>query len=546
MSPCLLRGSLLKEENIFVVFCGAWGGRITLKEGFKSEVKKDYFDIDYLRPDIKKRAVRGAGVTVFSHALGFFIHMASTIILARLLVPKDFGLVAMVTTFSLLLQNFGMNGFTEAIIQKEDLNHEMMSTLFWINAGISFSLTLFFMALAPLLGWFFREPRLQVITVAVALSIISSGFSTMHSALLKRNMQFHLVSAIGVATQLVCVSTTIALAWCGYGYWALVVNTVCLPLFAGVGYWISCSWRPGLPARGTGVGKMIRFALHTYGNFTMNYFSRNFDNLLVGKFCGSESLGFYKKAYDLFALPVNQLTAPLTSVALAALSRFSNEPEKYRRHYLESVSTLAFIGMGLSLYLTLMAKDLILLVLGPQWNKAGELFAFFGPGIGIMLIYGTQGWLHLSLGRPDRWLCWGIFEFIIQALLFSGGIFFGPKGVAIAWAVSFYLLIGPCLWYAGRPVKLKVSAVFEVSWKYLMAAAVTGIVSWFILYANDVLSPKFLACNIVFRIFISFVFCMSLYLIMVIAFYQGIKPISQLISMFFQMIPGRAQKHFKQ
>jgi O-antigen/teichoic acid export membrane protein len=173
-------------------------------------VKKDYFDIGYLRPDIKKRAVRGAGAMVFSQTLGFMIQITSTIILARLLAPEDFGLVAMVTTFSLLLQNFGMNGFTEAIIQKEDINHEMISTLFWINAGISLALTLFFMAMAPLLGSFFREPRLQLITVVVALSIISTGLSTLHSALLKRNMQFYLLAAIGIATQLICTSTTIA------------------------------------------------------------------------------------------------------------------------------------------------------------------------------------------------------------------------------------------------------------------------------------------------------------------------------------------------
>ena len=500
-------------------------------------MKKDYFDIDYLRPDIKKRAMRGAGAMVFSQALGFMIHITSTIILARLLAPEDFGLVAMVTTFSLLLQNFGMNGFTEAIIQKEDINHEMISTLFWINAGISLALTLFFMAMAPLLGWFFREPRLQLITVVVALSIISTGLSTLHSALLKRNMQFYLLSAIGIANQLICVSTTIALAWFGYRYWALVVNTVCTQLVHGIGVWIFCTWRPGLPARRTGVGKIISFALNTYGNFTMNYCSRNLDNLLVGRFCGSESLGYYKKAYDLFALPVNQLTAPLTSVALAALSRFCNEPEKYRRHYLESVSTLAFIGMGLSLLLTLMAKDLILLVLGPQWGKAGEIFAFFSPGIGIMMLYGTHGWLHLSLGRPDRWFRWGIFEFIIIALFFLIGITLGPSGVAVAWTTSFYILIGPCLWYAGRPVALKVSDVFAAIWKYFMAAAVTGIACWFILYAYDLTSPVFLACNIFMRIFVSLILCIPLYFIMVIAFYRSLKPILQFIRLFYEMVP---------
>ena len=117
--------------------------------------------------------------------------------------------------------------------------------------------------------------------------------------------------------------------------------------------------------------------------------------------------------------------------------------------------------MPLSAMLTLAGYDIILLVLGPQWTKAGEVFCYFGASIGIMLIYGTQGWLHLSLGRPDRWFRWGITECIAITCFFIIGLQFGISGVAIAYSLAFYLLAGPCLWYAGKPVHLTISSLLS-------------------------------------------------------------------------------------
>ena len=161
--------------------------------------------------------------------LSFFVHFFSTVILARLLTPNDFGLITMVTAFSLLLQNFGVNGFTEAIIQREDLNHKMMSTLFWLNAAISSALTIIFMLMAPFLVWFYKEPQLNTITIGIAFSIIAGGMSTLHMAILRRNMQFYITPGFQ-SNGAYKYFTAILLAWLGWGYWALVANTVMHPL----------------------------------------------------------------------------------------------------------------------------------------------------------------------------------------------------------------------------------------------------------------------------------------------------------------------------
>src|SRR5947207_2396160 len=318
---------------------------------------KNYFKKLEPWSQLKFRAVRGGAVTVMTNALAFGIQMIGTIVLARLLTPRDFGLVIMVTTFSLFLQTF-VTGFTESTIQRETISHSQLSNLFWINIGLSSLLTLLFWFASPLIAWLYHEPELKAISAAVAFSIVASSLGTQHRALLQRNMKFGLVSWNGVVARGMSLFVTITAAWMGWGYWALITSVLLLPFIEGVGAWVCCGWRPGLPSRGADVRPMIRFGLNTYGYWGANYITRNLDNLLVGWCYGSGSLGGYKKAYDLFALPVNQLSMPLTNVALASLSRLRDDPDRYRRNYGKAICFLAFIGMGLSAMLTLAGKDL--------------------------------------------------------------------------------------------------------------------------------------------------------------------------------------------
>ncbi len=511
----------------------------------KSSSRDTYFDVTHLRSDIKKRAIRGAGATVFSQSSIYGIQMIGTIVLARLLSPDDFGLIGMVTAFSLLLQNFGVNGFTEAVIQKEEIHHEQISTLFWINVALSSTLALLFMALAPLIVSFYKEPRLRSITIAIAFSIVFAGLSTHHEALLKRNMQFYRTSANEVVATFISLVLAISLAWRGWGYWALVTRRVALPLVTAVGAWILCRWRPGLPSRNTGVMPMLRFAINTYGNFTFTYFSRNLDKVLIGWRHGTQSLGHYGRAYYLFSMPADQLTNPVTSVAIATLSRVRDDPEKYRRSYLEAVSIIAFIGMVLSALLTLIGYDVILLLLGSQWKKAGQILSVFGPAVGIMLVYNTHGWLHLSLGRADRWFRWGIIAFIITGLFFLIGLPFGPVGVAVAYGASFYFLIVPGLWYAGKPINLKLSSIGLAIWRYCLAALGAGILCWFLLYSFDSTHNIFINLNIFVRILISLILCVSIYLGLIVALYQSIKPISQFFFLLHDMLPIKSSSKLR-
>ena len=485
---------------------------------------------------LRRLAVRGAGVTVLSNGLGFALQMIGTVVLARLLTPADYGLVTMVTIFSLIPMNFGLNGFTEAVLQREEVDHTLASNLFWINVGLSLLLTIGFAAAGPLLGWFYGDPRVAAVAVAVALTIFFTSLSVLHLALLKRAMRFTGASANDIVARAVSVTVSILLAWAGWGYWALVWGVVALPLATTAGAWVLCRWAPGLPQRHVGTGPMVRFAMNTYGRFLVNYFTRNTDILLIGWRFGPEPLGLYKKAYDLFVLPVNQLSFPLTTVAVSTLSRLTRDSSQQGRYFLGALSTLAFVGMGLGVDLTLVGKDVLFLLLGPGWEESGRIFTFFGPGIGIMLLYGTHGWIHLSIGRADRWFRWGLVEFGVTSLLFLLGLQWGPVGVAVAWVVSLWVLTIPALWYAGKPAGLGIAPVISAVWKYVLASALAGCASAVIIWGIPSLAGTLGSIGAIGRIVvISFLFG-ALYLGAVILFHRGCAPIRQVAELLRDMV----------
>ncbi len=336
--------------------------------------------------ELRHLAVRGAAATVSAQGLALAAQVVATVILARLLTPADFGVVAMVTTFSLLLESFGLNGFTEAVIQREEMDRFTASNLFWLNSGAGLVLAIALGSAGSLLARFYRNPLVANVAVGMSATIFIGATSVIHLALLKRAMRFAAVSANDVLAKAVGVAVAILLAFAGWGYWGLVAGFVAQRLGTTIGALWLCRWIPSLPRRGVRTRAMLTFAANVYGRFGVNYFARNLDNLLVGWQFNAAALGFYKKAYDLFALSASQLTAPLHGVALAALSRLNQDPARFRRYLANSLGIVAFIGMAMGADLTLVGKDVVLLVLGPKWSESGRIFELFGPGIGIMLL----------------------------------------------------------------------------------------------------------------------------------------------------------------
>lgn len=442
----------------------------------------------------------------------------------------------MVTTVSLFFSNFGLNGFTEAVLQRQEIDNALASNLFWINLSVGVVLTIGFAEAGSLLARFYRDPLVSRVAAWVSLTIVFTSISVIHLALLKRAMRFPEASVNSIVARSTSLAVAIILGWVGLGYWALVAGAIVLPLTESQA-WYLCRWLPCVPRRVAGTGSAVRFAMSVYGRFGVGFFTQNMDNLLVGWRFGAPALGFYKKAYDLFALSGCQLSAPLTNVAVSALSRMKQGSVEYRRHILSALALMAFVGMGVGADLTLVGKDVIRLLLGPKWSESGRIFAFFGPGIGIMVLYYSHGWIHLSIGRADRWLRWAVVEVTFTGLLFLLALPWGPKGIAAAWTASFWILTLPAFWYAGRPIRLGIRPMVAAVWKYLLASLLAGSACFGIIGRFPVLLAMPGAVGAFKRMAILSALFGTLYLVAVVVLCRGYGPLLQVARLLRDLLP---------
>ena len=498
----------------------------------------EYFGTESLQSDLKKKAIQGGGSMLISRTANLAIQFLSTVVLARLLTPEDFGLVTMVTAFSLIFYNVGLNGFSEAIIQKERITQAQVSTLFWIGLSISTALAVLFAVCSPLLARFYKEPRLVPIAMALSIGFVFSALATEHIALIMRNMQFKKLMVNEVVAGILSTGIAIGMALSGYAYWAVVARHLSTPIFSAVFAWLQCSWRPGRPVKDPEIPGMVKFAAKTYANFFVRYVERNSDKVLLGRRWGSQEVGNYDRAYYLFVMPANQLVVPLSGVALATLSRLHKEPPRYKLYYLKALSLLTLIGTLVSVIMTINGRDIILFVLGPQWGKTGVIFSALGPAIGITVIYATIGWLHLSQGNPGRWLRWGTFAAAFTLVCLFLGLPYGALGVAVAYSLSFYVLTWPGIWYAAKPMGIRMREIWKAVWTYLAAAIASGITISWVINNVSVLSGFMGNAYVVVRIMIVTVLCTLLFFAVVIILSGGLKPVLEMVNLLRMMMPA--------
>ena len=491
---------------------------------------------DVSKDGLKAKAVKGAGINVATNFLGTVLHMAGVVILARLVSPKDFGLVAMVTAFSQWFMNFGVNGFTEYIIQKQDLNENTVNSIFWIHLITAVLLASGFTVFGLLLVDFYSEPTLCGIASAMSLSFVFCALFTSHAALLRRQMKFTALAITELVAVFLSIVFAIASALGGLEYWSVVIRQLMVPFVTMIGVWMISPWKPGVPRQLSDALPGLKYAFQVYFNFSLTYVTRSLDKVLLGKFHGSAMLGNYDRAYQLSSMPAVQLLTPLHSVALSTLSRLKNDRERFSTYFCKAISMIAFFGTIATLIVLLSARDLIYLLLGPAWNEAGLVVMAFSPGIAATLIYGTHPWLHLSLGTPDRWLRWNVLAVALMITAFAIAAPYGAVTMAVAYSVSAYVLIFPGLWYAGRPIQLSLKKVMNSIWAYFTAAIVVCACWQYLSIYWTPLKVLLVGISPLSRIIMNSFVGLLLYLILVIILQRNFNSILETVSVLRLML----------
>jgi PST family polysaccharide transporter len=444
----------------------------------EADSKSEHFRTDHLLVDLAGKSARGGVVTVAAQSAKFLLQMLSTMVLARVLSPKDFGLIAMVTAITGFVAVFKDCGLSEATVQRLKITHAQVSNLFWVNLLLSICVTLFIAALAPVISWFYHEPRLTPITLVLSTTFIFSGMVVQHQALLRRQMRFKALASIDVASMLSGAVVGVVMGVSGCNYWSLVGLTFTSTVVNCILVWIKCEWRPSLFERGAGAREMLAFGGNLTGFTVLNYFTRNFDCVLIGRVLGSVSVGIYSKAYGLLSLPIGQINAPISTVMLPALCRLQDNPTEYTRLYLRALGVLSFLTVPLVVFSFAFAHDLVLVLLGRQWLPAVVVFQMLAPAALVSAINIAPGWLCTSLGHPRKQLNYGLISAPLCIAAFIIGLKWGLEGIAGCFSLTFFILFWVFTWYAslGTPVRfLQILRIFCVTGAI---SCVAGSITW--------------------------------------------------------------------
>ena len=407
----------------------------------------EHFRTDHLLSDLKGRSIRGVAVTLGAQALKFFIGLGATIILARLLSVKDYGMLAMVgviTGFVGLLRDGGLG---IATVQGAAINSEQISTLFWINATLGVVLAVIVASISPVVAWFYNDSELLAVTVAMAVPFILGGLTVQHQALLQRQMRFKTISGIEIANVVISAGVGIGAATAGWGYWSLVIMSISYGLVNSILVLWLCPWRPNRPAFGSGVREMLKFGGVLTLNNLFDCLGGSVDKLLLGKFYTADSLGLYTRAQALMLQPLTQLMPAVQNVMLPAMSRLMENPKQFRIVFLEMLQMGAFACSFMAAFLVVNADWLIGVLLGPKWGEATDILrllagpAFFIP-IGALCLTSLT-----AQSKSNEIMLWGMLKNIIIVIAVLLGLPWGVTGVAASLSITAVLLLFPILNY---------------------------------------------------------------------------------------------------
>jgi O-antigen/teichoic acid export membrane protein len=397
--------------------------------------------------DLKGKTIRGGFARLCSQGASFLLRVGCLMILARLLSPKDFGLVGMVTAFTEALTWLRDFGLSSAAIQRPIVTEDQISTLFWINISFGALLALATVAMAPAIAAFYHEPELFGVTVVLAVGFLFNGAGVQHSALLQRQMRFTTMAMVSVVSFIVSALIGICGAKAGYGYWALVAMTVSSPLAATVGFWLTTGWVPRIPHRRAGIRSMIYFG----GTITLNglvaYIAFNADKVLVGRFWGADAMGIYGRAYQLVNIPTATINSTVGEVAFSALSRLQDDPVRLRGYFLKGFGLVLGATLPVATGCALFADDIVFVLLGPNWQDTAVIVRLLAPAIAILAIMNPLGWLLYSLGLVTRSLKIALVFAPFMIIGCIMGFPYGPKEVAFAYSAVMMVWVIPHIFW---------------------------------------------------------------------------------------------------
>lgn len=476
---------------------------------------------------LRKSAIGGVKWTTASTVIVTILQLAQMSILARLLEPGDFGLMAIMMVVIGFSQAFQDMGISNAIIQRQDINHTQLSSLYWLNIAAGAILTLIVIAIAPLVAIFYDEPRITSLMIILSSTFILVAIGNQYRVLCQKNLNFRTMEIINVSTSVVSLIVATVMAYKGYGVLTLVCAMITQAglsslLFLWVG--LKHYHKPSLVYKHSELEGFYGFGLYQMGERSINYISANADKILIGKLVGVNAVGFYNLAWQLIIFPLSKINPIINKVAFPVYSKVQNDPKTLNRYYTLNVKLLSLVTMPLLAFLIFFSSEVVELVFGKGWEATASLLPILAL-VGIIKALGNPGGaLILAKGRADVGFWWNVVWAITIVTALGIGLYIKPSLYTAVYILLGLHLTVNAIWHIliARIGEIQYLALLRHFIKTFIAVIIIGLI-------GSTLLNIYTVNNILIHIILGTVICGALYIMYLLAFEKTlIKTISEM------------------
>ena len=424
---------------------------------------------------MREHVASGLKWTAVSQASRLLSQLIGVLVLAHLLPPTDFGLLAMAATVTGFVSLFLDLGAGAAIVQKNDPSHQLLDSVFWLNAAFGVGLAVLIAAVTPAIAFGLAEPRLKGVLWLLVLAFPISSLGVVHQALLEKISNFRQLAILESSASFTGLAGAAGAALAGWGVYSLVLQTLLTTFLTTCGLWLASQWRPKCRWDFREIRSLAGFSGNLVGFNIFNYFVRNADNLLIGRYLGASDLGYYTMAYKLMLWPLQNISRVVGRAMFPVFSRVQSEQNRLAEAYVRTTAAIALICAPLMFGFFVLREQFVLVALGEKWRPVAAVLAWLVP-VGLLQSIGTTvGTLYLATGRTDVMFKWGVLSGIFVIPSFVIGLKWGITGVAAAYCMISVVVFYPALAIPYKLVGLRVGDVVKRCIPSLISAAVMAI-----------------------------------------------------------------------
>ena len=403
---------------------------------------------------LRRQVFSGVRWTTLSALGRAVMQFAQIAILARLLDPADFGLMALVVAVMAFLQVFADAGVSNAIIHHRDINQNQLSSLYWLNVAASAVLTLLLVCASSWFAAWYRQPELQLLLWFSGAVLLTSAGSQQLRIVAQKNLHFRSLAKIELLSALIGFCVAVVSAYAGAGVYSLMLGALATALASCClsWWWLADGWRPRLHMRVGEIRHFLKFGAYMVGNNLANTFNSQVDVLLGGKLLGAQAIGFYSVPKD-FSLRIAAVINPIiTQVGIPVMAKAQEDDALLKRFYLQTMRMTSSVNFPIYIALCAFAPEVVYLLLGPAWEASVPLLQVFAIWALLRSTGNPVGALLMARGKADLSFKWNMAWLLIMPPAIWLGSEYGAMGMAISMSALGIIGYWPNWYFLVRPL----------------------------------------------------------------------------------------------